>query len=549
MRWLVRRILKRATGDVFEDDIHFGETLGIGRGTDQAIYITDLRAALQHARVTAVGSGRYRIESLIAAGVRINGESQQNAIVKSGASIDIGATRIKLVDAPSGYDAAVEISAIDEDQAEAEKPPLRLTLADSRLGKRRWSWALFALSLLLGLGLPLAAHYAPPLRDALESVPLGGRKLWETGELASAHHFFGSDCQQCHVDAFVSVRDAQCETCHAQTAAHVEAGFELSLAGNDRCAHCHRDHNGVDGLVRADQPLCSDCHDDISTRIKDADAHADVADFGRKHDGFVVSLPQWDASGKFAPVRAALATAGIKEQSGLVFPHDLHLAAKGIRGPDGDEQVLECAQCHVPEPGGARMQPIDFEQHCQDCHKLTFSIRDADREVPHASVEKVGYTITEFFAREALEGGFNQVNAPTVVRVRRRPGQPITPQERAEALSWARDQARTAIDNLFEDKACSTCHQVARGAEQEWTVAPVRVSGAWFPKSRFDHGSHRTMQCIDCHNAPNAASSEVLLLPDIDNCRQCHGGEHAQDLVPTTCIDCHAYHDAANPGQ
>ena len=34
MRWLIRRVLKRANGDVFEDDIHFGDTLGIGRGTD-----------------------------------------------------------------------------------------------------------------------------------------------------------------------------------------------------------------------------------------------------------------------------------------------------------------------------------------------------------------------------------------------------------------------------------------------------------------------------------------------------------------------------------
>ena len=258
---------------------------------------------------------------------------------------------------------------------------------------------------------------------------------------------------------------------------------------------------------------------------------------------------QRDARGEFAPVRAALATPGIKEQSGLIFPHDAHLDPAGVRGPDGTDKVLECANCHVPEAGGARMQPIAFERHCQGCHKLTFSIRDAQREVPHASVEKVGYTITEFFAREALEGGFNEVKAPTVVRVRRRPGQSITPQERAEALSWARDQARSAIDRLFQDKACSTCHAVSRNATQDWTVAPVRVAGAWFPKARFDHGSHTTMQCIDCHNAETATSSEALLLPDIDNCRQCHGGEHAKNLVPTTCIACHAFHDAAHPGQ
>ena len=549
MRWLIRRVLKRANGDVFEDDIHFGDALGIGRGTDQAVYITDLRAALAHARVTALGGGRYRVESLIAAGVRIDGVSQMNATVKAGSHLDIGSTRIRLVDPPGDFEAAVEISTLDEAQIEAQQPAPMLTLADAGLGRRGWSWALWALMLVLGLGLPLAAHYAPPVRDVVEAVPLGGRALWESGSLASAHHFFGNDCQQCHVDAFVSVRDAQCEACHAQTAAHVAADFDLSLAGNDRCAHCHRDHNGVDALVRADQHLCTDCHDGIGSRIAQADPHADVADFGTRHEGFVVSLPQWNAQGEYTPVRAALATPGIKEQSGLVFPHDLHLDPAGIRGPEGEDRVLDCVACHVPEPGGARMLPIDFERHCQDCHKLTFSIREADREVPHASVEKVGYTITEFFAREALEGGFNETQAPTVVRIRRRPGQPITPQERAEALSWARDQARVAIDRLFEDKACSTCHAVSRDAAREWTVAPVRVAGAWFPKSRFDHGSHTTMQCIDCHNAPNAASSEALLLPDIDNCRQCHGGEHAKHLVPTTCIDCHAFHDAAHPGR
>lgn len=549
MRWLIRRVLKRANGDVFEDDIHFGDTLSIGRGTDQAVYITDLRAALAHARVTAVGGGRYRIESLIAAGVRINGVSQQSATVKAGAVIDIGSTRIRLVDPPADYDAAVEINTIDEAEAEAARPLPKLTLTEGGLGKRRWSWALLLLTLLIGLGVPLAAHYAVPVRDVVEAVPLSGRALWETGSLAPAHHFFGNDCQQCHVDAFVSVRDEQCVACHAKTAAHVDTDFDLSLAGNDRCAHCHRDHNGSTGLVRADQQLCDDCHTDITTRIKDANVHADVADFGTRHDGFVVSLPQWDARGEFAPVRAALATPGIKEQSGLIFPHDAHLDPAGVRGPDGTDKVLECANCHVPEAGGARMQPIAFERHCQGCHKLTFSIRDAQREVPHASVEKVGYTITEFFAREALEGGFNEVNAPTVVRVRRRPGQSITPQERAEALSWARDQARSAIDRLFQDKACSTCHAVSRNATQDWTVAPVRVAGAWFPKARFDHGSHTTMQCIDCHNAETATSSEALLLPDIDNCRQCHGGEHAKNLVPTTCIACHAFHDAAHPGQ
>jgi hypothetical protein len=548
MRWLIRRVVKHTAGPVNEDDIHFGDTLGIGRGTDQAIYINDLRAALEHARVIAIGAGRYRVESLIAAGVRVDGLTLQQAMAKAGSRIDIGQTRITLLEPPSGYEAAVEISTIDSEAVEAAKPKPKLRLKDGAPSMRKLSWSLLLITLLLGLGLPLVAHYRPPLQDLLESVPFGGRKIWNTGDLASAHHFFGSDCTHCHVDAFVSVRDAQCTSCHANTQAHVSAQFDLAPGGDDRCAFCHRDHNGADALVRADQNLCSDCHDGITGRIAQANPRANVADFGSNHAAFVVSLPAWDAKGNFVPVRAALATAGIREQSGLRFPHDTHLAATGIRGPKGNE-VLACSSCHVPEPGGARMLPIDFESHCQSCHKLTFSIRDADREVPHADVAKVGYTISEFFAREALEGGFNQTNAPTVVRVRRRPGQPITPQERAEALTWARDQARVAIDNLYDGKACSTCHNVSRDPQQEWQVQPVRIAGAWFPKARFDHGSHTTMQCDDCHSAATSSDSSALLLPDIDNCRSCHGGEHAKDLVPTTCIDCHAFHDASHPGR
>ncbi len=548
MRWLIRRVVKQTAGPVFEDDIHFGDTLGIGRGTDQAIYINDLRAALAHARVIAIGDGRYRVESLISAGVRINGQTSQQAMVGAGSRIDIGQTRIALLEPPAGYEAAVEISSVDNGEIEAGKPSPKLTLKDGALSMRMLSWTLFGLVLMLGLGLPLIAHYRPQLQETIESVPLGGRKVWNTGDLASAHHFFGADCVHCHVDAFVSVRDEQCKTCHAKTLAHVDANFDLSSGGDDRCAFCHRDHNGADALVRADQNLCSDCHQNITSRIKRADAHADVADFGTSHPGFVVSLPAWDAQGNFVPVRAALATPGIKELSGLNFPHDVHLDGAGIRGPKGDE-ILTCGNCHNAEPGGARMQPIAFERHCQSCHKLTFSIRDAQREVAHADVKKVGYTVSEFFAREALEGGFNQVNAPTVVRARRRPGAPITPQERAEALTWARDQARVAIDNLFNGRACDTCHVVYRDDQQEWQVKPVRVAGLWFPKARFAHGSHSTMQCEDCHAASTATSSAALLLPDIDNCRSCHGGEHAENLVPTTCIDCHAFHDAAHPGR
>ena len=63
MRWLIRRVLKKGKGAVsYEEDVHYGDALTIGRAADQAIFLPDLRAALNHARITLLSSGEYKIE-------------------------------------------------------------------------------------------------------------------------------------------------------------------------------------------------------------------------------------------------------------------------------------------------------------------------------------------------------------------------------------------------------------------------------------------------------------------------------------------------------
>jgi len=51
---------------------------------------------------------------------------------------------------------------------------------------------------------------------------------------------------------------------------------------------------------------------------------------------------------------------------------------------------------------------------------------------------------------------------------------------------------------------CGTCHQKTKledGGDLKWTVEPVGRNERWFPKAKFDHGSHRIVDCSDCHNA------------------------------------------------
>jgi hypothetical protein len=547
MRWLVRRVHRKGKGQVsYEDDIHFGDVLTVGRGASQAVFLTDMRVALEHARITVVSRGRYRIESLIEAGIRVNGGIVHQTSCGAGTLLELGSYRVELVAPPEDYDAAVEISQADKNELAEQIALKRLptSLAETRLSKRVPAWILFASILLLFLILPATSHYASGLSAFLHGAPLPSRDAWQAGELAAAHHLSQSECSACHSEPFTWVKDADCLTCHAGTAAHADpVAFKLPALGEARCAHCHRDHNGKQGLIRGDQSLCSDCHTGLSARTAGTSTLEDASDFGLDHPPFKVSLPRWDTEGKLLPERVALVP-GLEERSGLKFPHDVHLDRDGLKAPDG-LQVLECSSCHIPDAGGAAMQPVDFEGMCQSCHALSFDITAPERQVPHARITEIFYMLDEFYARRALEGEVVDQSAPTSLRTRRLPGQAVEPQQRQLALTWARDKARQVGESLFTGKACTVCHQVApgRSTEEPWSVAPVRVAGIWFPKSDFDHASHTTMACADCHAAASSNTSQDLLLPDIANCRQCHAGEQGgHDRLQSGCVSCHGYH-------
>ncbi|MDW8479463.1 MAG: hypothetical protein RML12_06030 [Xanthomonadales bacterium] len=411
-------------------------------------------------------------------------------------------------------------------------------------GSSSWPWAFSA-------ACPAAAHFLPALDRFLRDRPwLPDRGLWDSGEIASAHRFFGQACEVCHERPFRMVRDAACLRCHAATPAHADPGlFALPALGDTRCAHCHREHNGPQGLVLARQSLCADCHLGLAARTGGVSALPDYGDFDTLHPEFRIDLPRTAEDGWTLASERVTWSPGLREGSGLRFPHDRHLDPRGIRGPEGTRR-LGCGDCHQAEPGGARMQPIDFERHCQGCHRLAFDPTAPELEVPHARVPEILFTLEAFYARRALEGGVGEADAPASLRLRRRPGQPVSREEREEALAWARERARRVGESLFTGRACAVCHRVAppRAPEEPWQVAPVRLAGVWYPRARFDHGSHTSFACGDCHAAAESRESADLLIPGSENCRGCHAGERpAPNRVASACIACHDYHLSGRP--
>jgi hypothetical protein len=265
-----------------------------------------------------------------------------------------------------------------------------------------------------------------------------------------------------------------------------------------------------------------------------------VSDFGSNHPQFKPTI--WQDPGKGIKKRISLDDSPI-EVSNLKFPHKTHMNKKRMRNPTtGKNTQLECASCHVPDISGVYIQPVKMEEHCGDCHVLTFDSIAAKRTVSHGKPETVHRELTEFYSSLALKGGVMDKTAPKVVR--RRPGTPLIKEERKAALQWAMLKTEKASRYLFSASQCGSCHEVIKDKNNAsgYSVEPVKVAQIWQPKSVFNHGKHKDVSCAECHAADTSMKSSDVLLPKIEGCQTCHGGEQATDKIPSTCISCHGFH-------
>jgi hypothetical protein len=80
------------------------------------------------------------------------------------------------------------------------------------------------------------------------------------------------------------------------------------------------------------------------------------------------------------------------------------------------------------------MQPIRMETHCAECHQLNFEARDPLRTVPHGKPAEVQAILKDFYAKVALEGGFDDPNAPAARGPTRRSPPPSASSSAATAM-------------------------------------------------------------------------------------------------------------------
>ena len=76
-------------------------------------------------------------------------------------------------------------------------------------------------------------------------------------------------------------------------------------------------------------------------------------------------------------------------------------------------------------------------------------------------------------------------------------------------------------------------------------MAPDR----WLVHGRFHHEKHRTLACVECHEAATSSKTSDVLLPTIATCRKCHGTSVATigSSIAADCVVCHNYHAPTHP--
>ncbi|KPF62252.1 cytochrome c3 family protein [Porphyrobacter sp. AAP60] len=559
MTFLIRTIDFTAAGrEIIRDRVLDQTSLTIGRAAENDIHLPDLAVEQRHVRIELAADGNLAVTALGTLGFGLDGRTVSEGAISlsTGGEIALGAARLAVAREGEAILVTIRQVATDEGAGDALRG---FALASVLPNKRAMSWLLAAAILVLLLMVPVASHL---LRTPVKNDPKGetpGQVVldaaWTTGALSLKHRSLEDNCESCHVNAFESVTDTTCLSCHADTGDHAamprlakgspplspgdaiqwRIGTALGKEGPLGCVSCHSEHEGQVRTAAGGEAFCSDCHDKLDTRLTDTKL-ANAHDFGKAHPQF---RPAYFASfGAAQPVRAAPGAKPV-ERSGLKFPHDVHMDARGGAARMAVSlsrygQPLECKDCHSLQADKIGFKEVKMEDSCEGCHSLV-SGRSAGggfSKLRHGDVKD----LAEDLAR--ISSGPRAPVAPRRIR----PGQSGT--YRADFGRPVR--AYIGLSNaLSAGGICTECHLPTRGPTGQADLMPVNLPDRFLTSGFFSHDAHKKEKCTDCHAADTSKAASDLLIPDLKSCRDCHLGATAvktKTIVPSDCAMCHAYH-------
>lgn len=553
------RELREGTGGIAEyRDVEVtADAVTIGSAADRIIQLLGASVAGEHGEIRQ-RNGVTRIICARGHSVTLGGESVRSATLTPGDTVAIGNHRLGIIDAPVGFDLAIQIEVDDAIDAGVFEKAFHTDLDQLSISSRTVAWLLSLVILIVGFLVPLQ-QTGSGTRAEDRSGLLPTDALWISGPLHPAHELAtGENCRACHQTFFQRVKDDSCLDCHASIADHVESSQLASMPLLDataRCASCHLEHNEPNPhlIVRADA-LCTDCHDDAE-RLFGENSVASVRGFSvATHPEFAAHLikPVINRAGtgivfdwKTSIENVSVAS----ESSNLKFPHATHLDPELVSSRNSGE-ALNCDHCHKLSLDRQHFVPITMDSVCVECHELTFDTQMPDRQLPHGEPLEVMIALEGQYLRQ-----FSDPDIPQEAVVRRRlPDRPADePGCVNTAFACAASAAAVAINEQFTIRGCVSCHAVedhgGKDAYARYQVYPVRLASDYFPAGRFDHYSHQIMRedsgdaaCMNCHSAGESTSSSDLLIPNIDVCVDCHSDLPEPDHVTLQCIDCHSYH-------
>jgi doubled CXXCH motif protein len=454
---------------------------------------------------------------------------------------------------------------------------------------RRAYWPVLTAVLLL-TGAAAAAGVA-----CVVLKPPRARAVFQAAPVSTPHALFADRCEVCHVEdrAFhtalrflpgesraSSVSDQACLQCHPAGRHNPQSLlFVNDATGQSQgCTQCHHEHRGDAALARLPDAVCTQCHADLHTRDGQHRYYKNISGFGTAHPEFGT----WRNDGK----------GGLTDPGTVHFSHKAHLElAKKLadiaperaavpwltaniqQAEEMDKQG--CAYCHKADAAGRYMQPIRYESHCAACHPLLPQVRpgawpeaveEAFRQKPlhHPCAGEdssaVRGELLDRFSRAAFA---NPPAAPPPTDEELRPfflNRPVPPLDdrqrrtvgavvQSERSLFAGDpkdfRPLPGFEGLvdFDVKGgCAFCHtEAGRSKDGLPLYEPPRLLNRWYPHAGFDHRAHRMMICTDCHKAEASTVSSDVLMPPIENCRQCH--DTAAGKARSDCLECHGYHD------